>query len=143
MKKGKFGLCFWVYAFIGFILAVMEQLAPILLLAGFVIVAERDEKAIRPVLEALFLCLITMIIKIVPSALISVLTGSSVLVGIVSVMYYIFNVTVFISAVALAGIGIINAVRGSDGGVPVLSKLANKAFGISQNGVYYQSPQRK
>lgn len=143
MKKGKFGLCFWVYAVTGFVLAVMEQLLPCLLLTGFVLAAERDEKAVRPVLEALFLCLITMIVKIVPSALISVLTGSSLLVGIVSAMYYIFNVAVFISAATLAGIGIINALRGSNAGTPLLSKLANRAFGASNNGVYYQSPQRK
>lgn len=143
MQKGKFGICLWFYAVVGFVFAVLNQALPCLLLLGFVIAAEQNEWASKQIMQALFLCLARQIITFIPSAINSVAGTYLVFGGLLSALFYVFNVLVFFAVLAFSIIGVINAIRGSDAGVPLFSKLANRAFGMVEKKVFYQSPENK
>ncbi len=143
MQKGKFGICLWFYAVLGFIFAIINQTLPCLLLLGFVIAAEQNEWATKQVMQALFLCLTRSLVTLIPAAIHSVAGTYLVFGGLLSALFYVFSVLVFFAVLVFSIIGIINAVRGSDVGVPLLSKLANRAFGVAEKKMFYQPPEEK
>jgi len=139
MQKGKYGFYLWVYAVLGYVLAFLDQLVPCLLLLGFVIAAEKNEWAIKQAMQALFLCLFSELITLGPSAIRTAFAETYLLGDAISAMCYIFNVLLFFIVLAAAVIGIVNAVKGNDNGIPLLAKLANRAFGLVEKKVFYQS----
>ncbi len=143
MQKGKFGICLWFYAVVGFIFAIMNQTSLCLLLLGFVIAAEQNQWATKQVMQALFLCLTRALVTLIPAAIHSVTSAFPVFGGLLSALFYVFNVLVFFGVLVFAIIGIVNAVRGSESGVPLFSKLANRAFGAVEKKTFYQPPEEK
>ena len=143
MQKGKFGICLWFYAVLGFVFAIINQTIPCLLLLGFVIAAEQNEWAARQAMQALFLCLTRALVTLIPAAIHSVAGAYPVFGGLLSALFYVFSVLVFFAVLVFSIIGIVNAVRGSNAGVPLLSKLAARAFGTVEKKVFYRTPEEK
>ena len=88
MQKGKFGICLWFYAVLGFIFAIINQTLPCLLLLGFVIAAEQNEWATKQVMQALFLCLTRSLVTLIPAAIHSVAGTYLVFGGLLSALFY-------------------------------------------------------
>ena len=62
MQKGKFGIDLWFYAMLAFVLAFLGQVLLAGLLLGFVIVAEKDEWVIKPVMQAFGLAIFASVV---------------------------------------------------------------------------------
>lgn len=139
MQKGKYGICLPFYAALGLVLAFLEQTVLCALLLGFVIVAEKDQWAGRQTMQAFFVSLFMSLVRVVLNILnvfddipfigrISTIIFSAI-EGVISLLVLIFLI-----------IGLIHVLKGKDAGIPLLSKLANRAYGIVEQKIYTQSP---
>lgn len=138
MQKGKYGVCLWFYALVAFILAFLGQVLLGGLLLGFVIAAEKNEWLTRQAIQAFFLTIIVAVINAVLDML--NIFGSIPLVG--AAMGVVFNViSTIISIVVLVFviIAMVKVVKGQEANMPLLSKLANRAYGIIEKKVYTQA----
>ena len=139
MQKGKLGICLPFYAIVGLILALLGQTLLCGLLMGFVIVAEKDEWTSRQTMQAFFLSLFVSVVSYIldvlnitreiPLVNVALNTVFGVIEGVVGLLVLIFVI-----------IGLTRVVKGRDAGIPVLSKLAKRAFGIVEQKVYTQMP---
>lgn len=150
MSKGKYGIYLWFYAVVAFILAFLGQTLLCGILLGFVIVAEKDEWLSKQVMQAFFLSLVSSVVSGVFS-LIHYSTpsiSSEILYGIHRIFYTGINVIeslVSILVLVLVIIALTKVTKGKDAGIPLLSKLADRAFHVVEKQVYppqqYQQPQ--
>ena len=139
MQKGKFGIQLSFYAVLGLILAFLGQTLLCGLLLGFVIVAEKDQCASRQTMQAFFVSLFMALVREVLSILnvfhdipfvgSAFTTIFNVIEGIISLLVLIFLI-----------IGLVRVVKGQDAGIPLMSKLANRAYGIVEQKIYTQVP---
>lgn len=138
MQKGKFGICYWFYAVTAFVLAFLGQTLLAGLLLGFVIVAERDDWAVKQTMQAFLLSLVTGVIGnvfgIFNFGIIPVIGG--VINTIIGVIKGIVALLVLVCVI----IGIIRTARGQDAKIPLMSALADRAFGIIKEKVYPTQP---
>ena len=137
MQKGKFGVCLWFYAVLAFVLAFLGQTLLCGLLLGFVILAEKNEWLSKQVMQAFFLTLASLVgsvldilnvfrsIPFVGTAVSVVFNG---ITGLVSLIILVFCI-----------IAITKVVKEQDAGLPLVSKLANRAFGLLEQKVYTQA----
>ncbi|MFV0412923.1 MAG: hypothetical protein ACK5L3_06570 [Oscillospiraceae bacterium] len=145
MRKGKFGITYTFYAVLAFVLALFGLSTLSGLLLAFVIVTEKDEWATRQCMQAFFLTFVSSIASAFSSAFYSL--GSSLsytgalysVIGVLSsVIAGIINILVLIFVI----IGLVNVAKGKEANVPLLSKLAYKAFGyIPQPAPVAPAPQ--
>lgn len=63
MEKGKLGIRLSFYAVAAFILAFLGYSTVLALLAGFVLIVEKNEWASRQVIQAFFLCIFADIVR--------------------------------------------------------------------------------
>ena len=63
MEKGKLGIRLSFYAVAAFILAFLGYSTVLALLAGFVLIVEKNEWASRQVIQAFFLCIFADIVN--------------------------------------------------------------------------------
>lgn len=151
MSKGKYGIYLWFYAAVAFILAFLGQTLLCGTLLGFVIVAEKDEWLSKQVIQAFFLSLfsaaVSGILNLIhysaPSSL-----NSEFLYHIYRIFYIGTNVIeslVSILVLVLVIIALTKVTKGKDAGIPLLNKLADRAFNVVEKKVYlpqqYQQPQ--
>lgn len=129
MRKGKYNIVLPFYAIVAFVLAILGQMLLCGLLLGFVIVAERDEWAVRQCMQAFFLSIVSGIAGVVQSVmgifnvvpLLNWLTSgiTSFVVGVIYLVVLIFAI-----------IGLVHVCKGQDARVPWLTTLAGKAYGV-------------
>ena len=149
MSKGKYGIYLWFYAAVAFILAFLGQTLLCGILLGFVIVAEKNEWLSKQVIQAFFLSLFSAAVSgnlihySAPSSL-----NSEVLYHIYRFFYIGTNVIeslVSILVLVLVIIALTKVTKGKDAGIPLLNKLADRAFNVVEKKVYppqqYQQPQ--
>lgn len=128
MEKGKFGVKICFYAVVAFILAFLGHTTLLFLLAGVVLIAEKNEWAARQIIQAFCLCIVSSLIYNVLGILdfvydipfIGTAWGiiMSVIKGIISLVVFAFCI-----------VGIINTVKGKDANIPLANKFADWAFG--------------
>ncbi|MFZ2539071.1 MAG: hypothetical protein WAX04_09230, partial [Oscillospiraceae bacterium] len=134
MKKGNYGIFLTFYALLAFVLAFLGQTLLCGLLLGFVILAEKDEWASKQVMQAFFLTLFTSILS-QALAMLNIFSGipfvgaifatfTGIITGLISFVILIFVI-----------IAMVKVAKGKDAGIPVFSKLANRAFGIVEKKV--------
>lgn len=150
MSKGKYGIYLWFYAAVAFILAFLGQTLLCGILLGFVIVAEKDEWLSKQVMQAFFLSLLSSVVSGIFS-LIHYSTpsiSSEILYGIHRIFYTGINVIESFASIlvlVLVIIALTKVTKGKDAGIPLLSKLADRAFHVVEKQVYppqqYQQPQ--
>lgn len=139
MQKGKFGICLWFYAALAFVLAFLGQVVLCALLLGFVIAAEKNEWVIKQTMQALFLSLFSAVVSAVLSifdVFDSIWFFRSVVSVIVSVIMGIVSLLILIGVI----VALVRVTKDKDANLPLLSKLANRAFGILEQKVYTQAP---
>ena len=143
MQKGKYGICLWFYAVLGFILAFLGQTLLCMLLLGFVIVAEKNDWLTKQVMQALFLSLFSGIANLIFNSIHSFWNSTFYFSTTVGVLTGVLSALVGLLVLIFVIIGIIISVKGSPAGIPIFSKLANRAFGlIERKVVYHQPPQQ-
>lgn len=129
MEKGKLGIRLSFYAVAAFILAFLGYSTVLALLAGFVLIVEKNEWASRQVIQAFFLCIFADIVNgilnifdfLYQIPLMGSVWGTaiSVIDGIVSLVVLIFCI-----------MALVNTAKGNEANVPGLNGLANWAYGI-------------
>ena len=143
MEKGKFGVRLSFYAVAAFIFAILGYSTALILLAGVVIVGEKDEWAGRQVIQAVCLQFV--------SGLIGTFFGlfdffyripifGTVWGTIVSIVESVIAIIILIFAI----IGLVKVAGGKEAGVPLADKFANWAYGkitVKQQPVYQQPMQ--
>ena len=143
MQKGKYGVCLWFYALVAFILAFLGQVLLGGLLLGFVIVAEKNEWLTRQVIQAFFLTIIVSVINAVLDLL--NIFGNVPIVGTaIGVVFNVISTIVSIVVLVFVIIAMVKVVKGQEANMPLLSKLANRAYGIIEKKVApanYAQPQ--
>ncbi len=141
MEKGKYGIRLGFYAVMGFLFAIFGYSTALVLLAGVVIVGEKNEWASRQVLQALFLhfaaCIVDEFLGLFSFMYRIPIVGTGW--GIVS---DVFTGLIDLAILVFAIIAIVNTAKGKEAGVPLASKFANWAYGIVVQKVkpVYQQP---
>lgn len=139
MQKGKFGICLWFYAALAFILAFLGQTLLCGLLLGFVIIAEKSEWLSRQVIQAFFLSIAVSIV----SGVLNILHFLETIPFVGTVFGFIFSgITGLVSLLVLiiAILALVRVTKEQEADLPLLSKLANRAYGLVEQKVYAQAP---
>ena len=139
MKKDRFGICLTFYAVLSFVLAILGQTLLGGLLLAFAILVEQDEWLIRQTMQAFFLSLISGVVSAFISA-VSWIYAIPVLGALVSGLFGIVTSIVSLIILIFAIIGLVNAAKGKDAGVPLCKGFADKAFGLVKTVSYTQAP---
>lgn len=138
MQKGKFGVCLWFYAVLAFVLAFLGQTLLCGLLLGFVILAEKNEWLSKQVMQAFFLTLASSLV----GSVLDILNVFRSIPFVGTAVSVVFNgITGLVSLIILVFciIAITKVVKEQDAGLPLVSKLANRAFGLLEQKVYTQA----
>ncbi len=138
MQKGKYGVCLWFYALVAFILAFLGQVLLGGLLLGFVIVAEKMNGSPVRLFRRSFLTIIVSVINAVLDLL--NIFGNVPIVGTaIGVVFNVISTIVSIVVLVFVIIAMVKVVKGQEANMPLLSKLANRAYGIIEKKVYTQA----
>lgn len=143
MEKGKLGIRLCFYSTLAFILAFLGYSTLLFLLAGVVLIAEKDEFTTRQVIQAFCLCIVNSLLSSVLGIFdffYRIPVIGTIWSTILSVISSIISLIVFIFCI----IGIVNTAKGKDANIPLASKFANWAYGIIVQRVVpqqaYQQP---
>lgn len=147
MRKGKFGILLSYYAVLAFILVILNQtlLCGILFLVALLF--EKDEWLGRQTLQALGLSLVVSLFSGVTNIFSSFF--SSWFFNFATV-FSVISTLVWVAAIVLSIVAIINCLKERDAGIPLLSDIAYKAYGSRkpsykppvQQHPYYQQQQQ-
>lgn len=152
MNKGKLGINLHFYAVLAFIFAIFGWSTALILLTGFVIVAEKDEWTSRQSLQALLLCVFTDVVKTVEgyigitSIYISNPEGSDVIEFVnkaadgIGSFFDVISTLFGIACLVFAILAAINVAKGKEAKVPVINGLVNWGFGIVAPKPVYNQP---
>lgn len=127
MKKGKFGVTYAFYAAFAFLAAIFGQPLLCLLVLGFVLAADRDEWAVRQIIQASVCSLITAALLKAAALSLAVLPVAAAVSG---TLYLIL----------LAGLlwSLFRVCRSKDVRLPVVFRFANWSHGLILKKVYVQ-----
>ena len=143
MEKGKFGVRLSFYAVAAFIFAIMGYSTALILLAGVVIVGEKDEWAGRQVIQAVCLQFVSGVIGTffgLFDFFYRIPIFGTVWGTIVSIVQSVIAIIILVFAI----IGLVKVAGGKEAGVPLADKFANWAYGkitVKQQPVYQQPMQ--
>ncbi len=139
MRKGKLGISLVFYAVLAFVLAFLRQTTLCFLVLGFVLVAERDEWTSRQVMQASFLSLVGSVVSGVLGifdVLERIPLAGYLFTGVFSFIDGIVSLIILIFVI----VALVKVAKGQDANLPLLSSLANRAFGIVTQKVYTTTP---
>lgn len=135
MRKGKLGISLVFYAVLAFVLAFLRQTTLCFLVLGLVLVAERDEWTSRQVMQATFLSLLGSIVSAV-LGIFDVLERIPLAGVFFSGVFGFIDSIVSLIILIFVIIALVKVAKGQDANLPLLSSLANRAFGIVTQKVY-------
>ena len=139
MEKGKLGLRLSFYGVAAFILAFLGQTTLLCLLAGVVLIVEKNEWAGRQVLQALCLCLVASLISNI-FGVVDFIYDLPVISTVWSTIIGIVNSVVNVFVLIFCIVGLARNVSGKEADIPFASNFANWAFGIiNQNQQFNQN----
>lgn len=144
MEKGKYGIRLSFYAVAAFIFAILGYSTALILLAGVVIVGEKDEWAGRQVIQAVCLQFVSGVI----SAFFGLFSFFYRIPFIGNVWGIIVSVVESVTAIIIlifAIIGLVKVAKGKEAGVPLAERFANWVYGkitVKQQPVYQQPMQQ-
>lgn len=130
MSKGKFGLSLAAIAAIAFGFTVLRQPQSVLLVAGFALLAEKNEWLNRQVMQALLLTIVYYVADLVTEWIFGGLVwffGWAKLYEAVIAMNKVnafVSGALYIALIVLAVYAVLRVLRGKDAGLPFLSKTA-------------------
>lgn len=141
MEKGKLGVRLGFYGVLAFIMAYLGSYTALFILLAVVLVAEESEWASRQVIQAIGLCIADSLLGVILGVINSV-RGSLVntfdflyrVPGIGngwSMIYNLLSHAINIVILVFAILAIVNNVKGKDAKIPLASKFAAWAVGMS------------
>lgn len=149
MEKGKYGIYLWFYAVLAFLFTFLGQTLLGGLLLGFVIVVEKNEWLTKQVIQAFLVTLFATAIQNVlgwfsfggvdfsqSRFLWSVEAIVNNIANAVNGFINFLNAVVTIFVYLFSIIGIIRVAKGQDANLPLIAKIANRAFGIVEKKIY-------
>lgn len=137
MEKGKLGIRMSFYAVAAFVLAILGYSTALFLLAGVVLVYEKDEWAGRQVIQAVCLTMVTSIVSVVFDVLGFVDFAHWAEYGsflyklgnlwshFQDIIFYLLGIAVYV----FGFLAITKVAKGKEAGVPLADKFANWAYG--------------
>lgn len=137
MEKGKLGIRMAFYAVAAFVLAILGYSTALFLLAGVVLVYEKDEWASRQVIQAICLMMVSSIVSVVFDVLGfldwtrwaeygSFLYKMGNIWGhFQDIVFYMLGIAVYV----FGFLAILKVAKGKEAGVPLANKFANWAYG--------------
>lgn len=147
MRKGKFGILLSYYAVLAFILVILNQTLLCGLLFLVALLFEKDEWLGRQTLQAFGLSLVVSLFSGITGVFSSIF--SSWLFNF-SAVFSVISTLVWVAAIILSIVAIINCLKEKDAGIPILSDIAYRAYGMQkpsykppvQQHPYYQQQQQ-
>lgn len=146
MRKGKFGILLSYYAVLAFILVILNQTLLCGLLFLVALLFEKDEWLGRQTLQALGLSLVVSLFSGVTNIMSSFF--NSWFFNFATV-FSVISTLVWVAAIILSIVAIINCLKEQDAGIPILSDIAYKAYGVQKPSYkppvqhpYYQQQQQ-
>lgn len=137
MEKGKLGIRMSFYAVAAFVLAALGYSTGWFLLAGVVLVVEKDEWASRQVIQSGCLMVLSSIISVIFDVF-GFIDWTS-WASYDSILYKIFKIWSHFQDIVFWGVGIVvyifaflaimKVAKGKEAGVPLADKFANWAYG--------------
>lgn len=134
MEKGKFGIGVNVIAVIAFAFVILRQPQSVLLVAGFALLAEKNEWLNKQVMQSLFLIITYYLTVLVADwifggiagffGFVNLYEGSSVMLKINSFIAWVLLMVMIVFSI----IAILRVWKGQDAGVPYFSKKMNTAM---------------
>lgn len=141
MEKGKFGIRLSFYAVVAFLFVILGYSTALFLLAGVVIVGEKDEWASRQVIQAICLQVVSGIISAffgIFNFMYSIPILGAIWGTTVGVVESLIDIVLLVFAI----IAIVKTAKGKEAGVPLADKFANWAYGrVKVQPVYAQPAQ--
>ncbi|NLT40004.1 MAG: hypothetical protein GXX89_06000 [Clostridiales bacterium] len=134
MTKGKFGLSLAAVAVISFGFVALRQPQCVLLVAGFALLAEKDEWLNRQVMQAILLTvayyLVDLVIGWIFGGIARLFSWSRLYgaAGAMSSVDAVLSDLVYIALIVLCVIAVLRLVRGKDAAIPFISKMAGGDF---------------
>jgi len=129
MRKGKFGILLSYYAVLAFILVILNQTLLCGLLFLVALLFEKDEWLGRQTLQALGLSLVVSLFSGV-TTIFSSFFGSWFFNF--STVFSAISTLVWVAAIILSIVAIINCLKEKDAGIPILSDIAYRAYGAQK-----------
>lgn len=129
MKKGKFGISLVAIAVIAFSFGVLKQPQSVLLIAGFALLAERDEWLNKQVMQALLLIVTYYVAVFVSNFILGGFAQSLIFLEFYKAGEAITKVNAFIIGVfgivliIISILAILRILKGKDAGLPYISKI--------------------
>lgn len=130
MEKGNFGIRLCVYTVLAFILAYLGSSTLLFLIAGVVLIGEKNEWAFRQVVQAIVLCYVGTLV----SRFFNIFDfiGSIPFVGaawnvIVGVIEGLIDLAVLVFII----LAIVRNLKGQDANIPLAKNIANWVYGVA------------
>ena len=139
MEKGKFGIRLSFYAVVAFLFVILGYSTPLFLLAGVVIVGEKDEWASRQVIQAICLQVVSGIVSAF-FGIFNFMYSIPILGTIWGTTVGVVESLVKIAILVFAIIAIVKTAKGKEAGVPLANKFADWAYGRVKVQPVYQQP---
>ena len=141
MEKGNLGIRLGFYGVVAFILAYFGSTTLLFLLAGFVLISEKNDCAVRQVIQALCLWFARAVIVNV-MALFNVIGR----IPIIGTIWYTFTdvieMLLDIAVLVFVIIAIIKNAKGKEANIPLANKFADWACGIVRPKAVAPAPQQ-
>ncbi|MDW7656533.1 MAG: hypothetical protein SCM11_05080 [Bacillota bacterium] len=155
MTKGKYGLSLVAIAILAFVLAFFGLLEALILFLAFALILEKDQWLSRQVFQAFYLRLAYVILLTVIDWIFKVINAFFGLFSAFRVINFfnsvqsIIQFLLYVGLFAMALIAVLRLAKGKDAGLPLISSLVDKTFGIikpkakpqAQPQQAYQPPQ--
>lgn len=129
MGKGKLGVRICFYTVSAFVLAALGQSLLLFLLAGMVLVVEKDEWGIRQIIQAIVLCLINNVVSSLMS-IFDFLYNIPIISRMWGAVDSIVSAVIGIAVLAFCIVGILKNIKGQDASIPLADKFADWAYGV-------------
>ncbi len=129
MKKGRFGVSLTAIAAIAFLFTALRQPQSVLLVAGFALLAEKDEWLNRQVLQALLLTIAYYLAAMILDWIFGGISkffgyfGVYIIQNTMAQVNTFFGDLVYIVLIVFTVIALIKVIGGKDAGLPFISKL--------------------
>ena len=129
MEKGNLGIRLGFYGVAAFILAYLGSTTLLFLLAGVVLIAEKNEWATRQVIQALCLCVVSNVVMSV-IGIFDFVYRIPYLGSVWNVFTQIIDVLLEVAVLVFVIVGILKNLKGNDANIPLASNVADWVYGV-------------
>lgn len=129
MEKGKFGVRMCFYTVSAFVLAYLGYSTALFLLAGVVLIAEKNEWATRQVIQAICLCVVENIAASILN-LLDFLYKIPVIGSLWGAVDSLIGSIISLVVLAFCIVGIMKNIKGNDADIIGARKFADWAYGV-------------